>query len=311
MHPKFTQLPLVATIPEDPRNRICEICGKAFRRSLGYLRSAEVTGRPARYCSRACRYEAQRTRVALTCDACGRPFLRHRSEIAKAANRGYGKHTYCSNQCANAERSSGNRECTCEECGILFTVWASAFTYAEKAGTGAGRFCSALCRDVFMAKARSQKRTVYCLTCGETLKRQPALIKTRNFCSPKCMGAHVHTWTRCGYYGVGGTRPDLGQYFRSRWEANIARVLTALGHTWEYEPRTFACENSFYTPDFLVSESYWIEVKGWLTPLAESKIKAFGLTYPSEPLVIIDRAMYRVLQHEWEPRIPEWEHSAT
>lgn len=38
----------------------------------------------------------------------------------------------------------------------------------------------------------------------------------------------------------GGIRPDLGRYFRSAWEANIARYLNFLQkhgeiESWEYE----------------------------------------------------------------------------
>ena len=289
----------------------CEQCGGVFFRSQGYMNSAEKTDRPAKFCSRRCRYDSQRTQVSLVCEECGASFLRHRSEVSKAQRRGFGKHIYCSSHCANVKRSAGNRECTCEHCGKAFAVWASVFIHAAKEGHGAGRFCSTTCRDAFMAIARQTAVMVSCATCGKLHRRIPANLREHNFCSQKCMGAMVPTWTRQNhYFGVGGVQIDLGRYFRSRWEANFARVLSAMGLAWEYESTAFACGDTFYTPDFRIGNSYWVEVKGYLTDTARQKIETFRALYPEETLVIVDRPIYRAMQREWEPRIPEWEHSA-
>ncbi len=272
MPPQFTQLPLIPSTPIDPYSR----SGKVF-----------------------------------SCELCGTPFYRYLADIRKAESRG-ARIRFCSNICARKEKASTNRKCTCEQCGESFIVWASVFIHAVEWGNGAGRFCSANCRDVFMAEARRTAIMVPCMTCGKLHRRIPALIRERMFCSAKCMGAQVQAWARFSFYGIGGKRADIGNhYFRSRWEANIARMLNAMNMTWEYEPRTFDCATGFYTPDFLIDGKYWIEVKGYLTPIARAKMDAFRMQYPDERLVVIDRAMYKTLQREWEPRIPEWEHSAT
>lgn len=69
-------------------------------------------------------------------------------------------------------------------------------------------------------------------------------------------------------YGNGGKRKDLDdQYFRSNWEANIARILTLIGTAWEYEPKQFIFnDKTTYTPDFSITSSsltLYIEVKGY------------------------------------------------
>ena len=88
--------------------------------------------------------------------------------------------------------------------------------------------------------------------------------------------------------------------FRGSWEANIARVLSACGIAWEYEPRHFALppgDNNHprsYTPDFLAA-GYWIEVKGYWRSEAREKVQLFRERYPQESLVIIDRSRYLAL----------------
>lgn len=70
-------------------------------------------------------------------------------------------------------------------------------------------------------------------------------------------------------FGNGGKRRDLGdQYFRSNWEANIARIMDALSLQWEYEPVTHVFDDgSTYFPDFRIDlksgKQLFIEVKGY------------------------------------------------
>lgn len=86
-----------------------------------------------------------------------------------------------------------------------------------------------------------------------------------------------------------GKRYDLNnQYFRSKTEANYARYLNLLGHTWEYEPKEFYFEGIrkgciSYTPDFYNKTlDRWIEVKGWFDDRSKTKMKRFKKYYPSE-----------------------------
>lgn len=68
-------------------------------------------------------------------------------------------------------------------------------------------------------------------------------------------------------------------YFRSTYEARVARALDALGIAWEYEPRRFDLGNESYLPDFLINNSVWAEVKGWLSETAKRKIDKFQSQY--------------------------------
>ena len=114
----------------------------------------------------------------------------------------------------------------------------------------------------------------------------------------------------------GGKRKDLNdQYFRSSWEANIARYYNFIGVRWEYEPKTFIFENIrkgsvSYTPDFyLVDEDKWIEVKGWMDKKSKTKLKRFEKYYPEEfkKLILIQEKEYREIQRKVSPLIKGWE----
>jgi len=108
--------------------------------------------------------------------------------------------------------------------------------------------------------------------------------------------------------GRGGKRADLGmQYFRSRWEANFARVLNLWNVKWEYEPEQIAlsCQKT-YIPDF-VCEGVYYEVKGWMKPIDKLKIDTFMKDHPEKTLVVIDEFVYRRLMHDFKRIIPEWE----
>lgn len=113
----------------------------------------------------------------------------------------------------------------------------------------------------------------------------------------------------------GGKREDLGgQYFRSAWEANIARYFNLLDIRWQYEPKCFVFKNVSrapisYTPDFyLPDEDLWIEVKGWMDPKSKSKLKRFKKYYPEESakLEIYDESRYKSIAKS-KQLIPNWE----
>lgn len=96
-------------------------------------------------------------------------------------------------------------------------------------------------------------------------------------------------------------------YFRSRWEANFARVLTHQDKEWGYEPVTFQLTPTVsYTPDF-VCEGTCYELKGrWYKGQAE-KIAMFREQHPELPFVLIEEAEYRELSRRWKMSIPGWE----
>ena len=84
----------------------------------------------------------------------------------------------------------------------------------------------------------------------------------------------------------GGYREDLKQFFRSTWEANLARYYNFAGIKWIYEPQEFEFYkikrgNRFYKPDFYLPEQdIFIEIKGWFRPTDKTKIRRFKKYYP-------------------------------
>lgn len=121
---------------------------------------------------------------------------------------------------------------------------------------------------------------------------------------------------------IGGIRADLGQYFRSRMEANFARYLNWLIDQneiakWEYEADTFKFHgikrgSIYYTPDFKVWEDigvepYYIEIKGWMDPKSKTKLKRMSKYYPNVKITLVDSKYYRSLAKDMSTLIPNWE----
>jgi len=86
----------------------------------------------------------------------------------------------------------------------------------------------------------------------------------------------------------GGYREDLKQYFRSKWEANMARYYNFFDIKWIYEPQEFEFYkikrgSRFYKPDFyLLEQDKFIEIKGWFRPEDKTKLKRLKKYYPEE-----------------------------
>lgn len=118
-----------------------------------------------------------------------------------------------------------------------------------------------------------------------------------------------------------GRRPDIGRvWFRSAWEANIARVLNARQEageiaSWVYEPQRFSLPLAgvTYLPDFAVSHTdgrvEYVEVKGWMTEQSRARIDAMRAERPDLWLSVIGASAYRMIEREWAPRLPIWESS--
>jgi len=106
----------------------------------------------------------------------------------------------------------------------------------------------------------------------------------------------------------GGFRDDVGQYFRSGWEANVARILTYKRKHWEYETMTFEFEtNVSYTPDFyLPDENIFIEVKGRMDEKSQRQLELMNVKYPDVTVVVIDGEIYGQLKVRYKHLIA-WE----
>lgn len=109
---------------------------------------------------------------------------------------------------------------------------------------------------------------------------------------------------RKGYRLIGG----VNIWFRSRWEANFARVLDYLGIHFQYEPKTFTIGNHTYTPDFYIpSKKLYIEIKGYIDKWSRKRDKLLRKNYPNISLIILDPSIYQSVTKRFRYKIPLWE----
>jgi len=111
-----------------------------------------------------------------------------------------------------------------------------------------------------------------------------------------------------------GKRSDLKEtFFRSCWEANVARILDFNNIRWEYEVKTFIFEavkrgTRSYTPDFyLPDDDRYIEVKGWWDAKSKTKHARMQKYFPEVQIEIIDAERYKGMAATYAALIPNWE----
>lgn len=108
-------------------------------------------------------------------------------------------------------------------------------------------------------------------------------------------------------------RTDLKHYFRSSWEANIARIFNFINIKWEYETRSFERyrEDKFmgcYFPDFFLENNIIVEIKGFWNADSRNKAVEFVKHYKDYKYYIIDIDMYIDLKNKYQKSILEWEY---
>lgn len=130
---------------------------------------------------------------------------------------------------------------------------------------------------------------------------------------PNMVGAlnpmHLHPNSYKSIRGKAFVREDLGLFLKSTWEANILRVFRSLGLNVDYEPRYFSLSGGrTYRPDFFIHETgEFVEVKGFWTEDARSRVDMFMKEYPKLHLDIIDPPVYQEYENEFKESIPNWE----
>lgn len=120
-----------------------------------------------------------------------------------------------------------------------------------------------------------------------------------------------NAYSRCH----GGYRSDVDCYFRSSWEANIARLFNSLDIKWEYESKRFNFPDVesgvlSYQPDFyLPTYDRWIEVKGWMDEKSKIRLDMFRKYYPEESskLILIGEQEYFDIETIYSNIIDNWE----
>jgi len=157
--------------------------------------------------------------------------------------------------------------------------------------------------DKKIKRPKSKNNYVICAQCG--------------FSNPLVKGKQRRTYKNTKQ----GRRKDLKDvFFRSAWEANIARYLNLKVKNkeikrWSYEPKRFEFPikrgTNSYLPDFLVihaeNDAEWWEVKGYWTSKGKVAVNRFRKYFPNEHLLIIDKKEYKNIEEEVAEKIPKWE----
>lgn len=107
--------------------------------------------------------------------------------------------------------------------------------------------------------------------------------------------------------GKSGYREDVGHSFRSRWEANFARILNFMEVRWEYEQKRFMFEDCSYLPDFYLPElDIYIEVKGFLRDKG-LRLLRMSEKYPDIVVKVVDEEVYKNISIIYKSLINNWE----
>lgn len=123
--------------------------------------------------------------------------------------------------------------------------------------------------------------------------------------------------TNKGWREIGNKR----HYYKSSWEANIARYFEWLKKSeniaeWEYEPETFWFDGikrgvCSYLPDFRVTEAggdkTYYEVKGYMDSKSLTKLKRMRKYHPDIKLILIDKKQYEAIRKSVSKIIAGWE----
>jgi len=209
-------------------------------------------------------------------------------------------------------------------------------------------FCNKECEGKFRTKYKIKQggpiKTMLdrvCLCCGKTFS---PVHSTNKYCSKTCAGKYrYHNLedkcfidkrpkersiehrrklsinmaermknTSCKTKGVGGIREDIGHYVRSRWEANICRILKENNVIYEYEPDVFHLikedgSTISYIPDIKISSNYYVEVKGWETEKSKIKTKLMREQNPDIFILRIEEKEYKYLLKTFSSKIDKWE----
>ena len=220
----------------------------------------------------------------------------------------------------------------------------------EKCNRATTKFCSRKCMNAYRTEHKirrggptKKKKDKYCVWCdrpfypyhdsmlfcskpcsgkdrfhtrGDTLFMEQGILSARNM-KPEQKAKLAIAMSRRnkqqGYTkGIGGIRKDIGHYVRSRWEANICRLLKHVGIRYLFEPDTFKLqtggERYTYTPDIKIAERTYIEVKGWETPKAKIKKKLMAEQHPDIEIIYIREPEYKELSKRCKTIIPNWEY---
>ncbi len=159
------------------------------------------------------------------------------------------------------------------------------------------------------------KRSYKCIYCGKVKQCYPCEALYRKYCNSECFyrhrGDNLTSWGKYGY------RSDLGHVVRSKWEANVCRIIKYLEGSYGYETMSLRIKDGNRTRvyildlvdyDRVLSDGY-IEVKGRITQRSKCKMELVEEQHPDffKRLTIIYQKEMRELNKLYRSIIPYWE----
>lgn len=272
--------------------RKCEICGKRFCDSNGVKKT----------CSKGCRYKLSGSQIIGNklgsaknwphCSLCDKPY--HPSQKSGVHSR---KCVICRSKFCSADKT---KTCSSGCYSVLNSV--SHTGEVAKCAWETRKRNGIVCETCGRTRLTKKKSKYHDRTCKGCSRLYCSHQLKQLYCTRKC----AEKYSEGGGNGKYGFRKDLGQFFRSTWEANYARILNLRGIPWEYEPRKFKLGKTTYTPDFRVGKNEYIEIKGWVSPQWERKRRTFEKRYPEIDLEVLGPRSYERLRGIYENKI-QWE----
>lgn len=247
------------------------------------------------YCSRKCKKEA--SNVKFTCENCNKTIVLKRFQLK---SHGY-ERKYCSRKCWDEVMKTNNpsfREEVKEKLRGR-DVWNDGLTKETDPRV----------KEMYIGRKNvrlfGKDNPMY----GKVGEQNPFFGKkhskeTITIMSEKAIkriqGQKVFANSKSGF------REDLNCWFRSSWEANVARYFNLNRIDWVYEKQYLSlASGKKYLPDFyLPKENKFIEVKGFFSDEAKEKIKEASTSHNIE---VISRDKYFQIEKEFSSKIKNWE----
>jgi hypothetical protein len=153
-------------------------------------------------------------------------------------------------------------------------------------------------------------------TLGNFVKKMDNLTPEQYKELLKSKGKRGASW-KAQWCEIGGIR----KYYRSKWEKNYALYLEWLKgknliSDWKHEAKTFWFDNikrgtRSYLPDFEVyllnGEIEYHEVKGYLDPKSQTKLKRMAKYYPDVKMRLIDKEWFAQNAKKLKTMILGWD----
>jgi len=296
-------------------NSNCKWCGKTYQAQLYLLKKNK-----RRYCSNKCTGAAKRkTPLLLKCHNCERNFSPHRRKLHQqfcsvlcqlqftGPKRGEKISQAYHNKAENDKNKIAAKISKSKQKRILKDPEYAAKLKAS--GLAVGH------RKQNKSQIEKRKATISARYTKEELSQKAAIRifpysawnkgltkETDDRVAKQATQLIGHPPNKGSGYGKCGFRNDIQLYVRSRWEANIVRMLLLEQIPFEYEKQRFLLkngkENMGYTPDFYIpSRGKYIEVSGFMHDKKTNKLQLFATQITTKIANIAVLEYYSLMKH--------------